>query len=199
MGAYASVIHVKVIVMLLTGKQGAAEAGADLESLGGRQAHHCPGEVRLQFVEDGCTESRRAASNDSLDGAPQGVAFGPGLLDESNHFLNPGGVAGAHDIAFDLLGGHRIRVNLGSQVANGGDPGEDFDAGNKSVEHLAGNGSSGNPSNGFPGGGSPPSLPVPDSILCVVSVVGVGGSVFGGHFLVCCGTRILVAHQDSYG
>ena len=54
-GAHASVIHVKVIVMLLTGKQGAPEAGADLESLGGRQAHHRPGEVRLQFVEDGCT------------------------------------------------------------------------------------------------------------------------------------------------
>ena len=69
-----------------------------------------------------------------------------------------------------------------------------LDAG-RSLEQLAGDGSCRHPSDGLAGRRPPSAGPVPEAVLDVVGVVGVGGSVHLSQVLVGLGAGVGVAHQ----
>jgi hypothetical protein len=90
-------------------------------------------------------------------------------------------------------GGDGFRIDVGVEFLDGFHPGEDFDAGMKGVEDLAGDGGGGDAADGFAGRGAAAAGRGADAVFGVVGVIGVAGAVFDGHFIVgpgvgrCCG------------
>jgi hypothetical protein len=78
-----------------------------------------------------------------------------------------------------------------------GHPGEHLDSG-RSREQLARDGAGGDTPDGLARTGAAAALPVPDAVLGLGGVVGVGGPEHVLHVLVGLGTRVLVAdhHRD---
>ena len=196
-GADFIIDHLKRIVVLAAGEQGASEAGANLKAFGRGDREHCFGEVSFEFVENGLAEAGRAIPDHALDHAADRVAVGTDRLDPLDHGFDHRGVAGADDVGLDHLGGDRFRIDVSVEFLDRFDPGEDLDAGVKGVEHLAGDGGSSDAADRFAGGGAATAGAGADAVFRVVSVVGVAGAVFLGHFVVGTGALVGVADEDG--
>lgn len=108
---------------------------------------------------------------------------------------------GAADVVgFDLVEGDGIGIDIGFEVVDFFDVGEDFEGGGEvSGEDFMGDGGGGDAADGFAGGGASAALPIADAVFGVVGVVGVGRTVFVLHLGVCFGAVVFIVDEDGDG
>ena len=198
-GADFVAFHVEVVVVLGAFEGGAGESRADFETFGGWDGEHGFGEVGFEAVEDGFTEPRRAATDDALDRASDGVSFGADFFDAFDHFFGRDGVASADDVGFDVGGGDGEGIDVGGNVLDGFDPSEGFEVGTEVGEDFFGDGRSGNAADGFARGGAATTGGIAGAKFGVVGVVGVRRTVFYGHLVVGLGAVVFITNEDSDG
>ena len=197
-GEDAAVFGADGVVVLEAGEADAIKAGADVEALGGGEAEHGFGEVGLEAVEDGFAPADGDFAGEAVDDAADAVAGGTGFLDAGDHAGGGFGVGAANGVGLDLGEGDVFEVDLGGDVLDLGDAGEDFDA-EALAEDFFGDGTSGNAADGFAGAGAAAALPVAESVFGLVGVVGVGGAELGGHLGIGFGAHVLVFHPHGDG
>jgi len=78
-----------------------AAANPDLEAFYRGDRHERPGQGRIEFIEDGVTEARRATIHDHLHDAARGIPLSAERLDLFFHRPGHRGIGAAHGIAFD--------------------------------------------------------------------------------------------------
>lgn len=127
------------------GDLAASEAGADLEALGGGDAEHGVGELGLELVEAGLTQTDGDVADHAGDGTADAVVVVAELLDHLGHARGGIGVgaAGGRELVdggtgdgleevevFGVGGGSGVLGSRGEQVlvANGGDEGDNLNA-----------------------------------------------------------------------
>ena len=191
-------VIVEEIVVFGAGHRDAAETGADLEALAGRQREHRLREVGLQLVEHRLAQTRRHSPRHRFDHAAQGVAVLAGLLDAfddtNGHVL----VGAARDVRFHLGLGDGVGVHLGCELPDLLDVADDFNA-VVAGEQLLGDRSRGHSPDGLARARPAAALPVANAVFGVVGVIGVGGPVLGAHVLVVLPPSVLVPHAYEYG
>ena len=196
-GVHFPGFHDEGVVVLASGLACAGEAATDLESLGGRQAHHRLREVGFEFVEDRFTKPDRDAADDTLDDAADAVTLGADFLDPLDHLPGGRGIGAAHGGGVDLGGRDACGVDRRVDVMDGADPGDALVAGVQGADNLAGDHAGGDASDGFAGGGAASPLPVADAVLRLVGEIGVRGTEHRLHLGVGRGAGILVVDGDQ--
>ena len=181
-----------------SGEAGTGEAAADLEALGRRQRQHGAGQSRFELVEHRLAEPGRHAAAHALHHAAEGVAVAPGCLDGLHHQVGRSRVGAAGGARLHVGTGHRGRISSRFDVVHRLHPPQHLYPG-RSVQQLAGDGGRRDPADGLAGRRPPAAGPVPEAVLGVVGVVGVGGPVHLSQVLVGLGAGVLVAHQHRYG
>jgi hypothetical protein len=169
---------------------GAAEAGADLESLDGGDAEHGVAEGGLELVEAGLAEARGGVADDAGDGAARRVVGVAQLGDEGLHLLRGVRVRAADGQEL-VDAGARERLGEGEEGRVGGEgvgvaleegyvthrrhEGDDLDAVGLG-QPLLGNGTSSHASNRLTGRAPAAARRGLDAVLLEVGPVGVRGT-----------------------
>ena len=179
--------------MVRTPHRDGAKAGPGLEGLAGGKAQHGLGQVGLQLVEDGGSQTGRDPARDAAHAAADGVGLASDLLDQGLHRFRRDRIRAPDGVGIHRLGADGRGVDVGDDVAHLVDPGDDLDP----SEDLAGDGARGDTGCGFPRGGATASLPVPQAVAGVVGVVGVAGPVQILEGFVGPGVGVLVADQET--
>ena len=189
--------HDEGVVVLASGLACAGKAAADLESLGGRQAHHRLCEVGFKFVEDRLAKPDRDAADDALDDTADAVTLGADFLDPLDHLPGGRGIGAAHGGGVDLGGRDACGVDRGVDVMNGADPGDALVAGVQGADDFPRDDAGGDASDGLARGGAASSFPIPDAVFGLVGEIGMGGPEHGLHLGVGRGAGILVVDGDQ--
>ena len=172
-GTDSSLAHPEGVVVGFAGEEGAFEAGPDFETFCCGEAEHPFGEVGFEFIENGFAETGGCAPDDAFDDAADGVALGADVFDPLDHPVCGFGIWATDHVRLDLFEGDGGWVDVGLDVLDGSNVGDDFDFGSERFNDLLRNGCSGDTTDGFAGGGASSSLPVTDTVLGLVGVVRV--------------------------
>ena len=109
------------------------------------------------------------------------------------------GIASAHDVALDVSSGDGGGIDIGDEVLNRFDPSEDFERGVLLFEDLERDGGGGDAADSLAGGGTTTTGERADAVFGIVGVVGMAGTVLGGHFIVGTGALIGIFYRNGDG
>jgi len=196
-GLHASFLDHEGVVVFASGEARPGKAAANFKSLCRGQAHHGLGQIGFQFVKDRLAQRMRNSTDDAFDRAADAVALGADFLDAVDHFLRGGGIGAAHRGRIDIGGRYRFGINLGIDVVDRTDIGDDFEFGMEGADDFLGDDSGGDAADGFAGGGAASTFPVPDAIFGLIGKIGVRGAEHGFHLGVGRGAGILVIDGDQ--
>ena len=191
-------VVVKRIVVRRAGHGEAGKARTGFKALARGQREHGFCQVRFEFVKDRLAPAGGNAMGDSFDDAAEGIALFAGRVNALNDLLGNLGVGHAGDVGLHLLAGDGDGVDVGNEGVNLADIGDDVDVA-IAFEQFARNCPGCNPANGFARAGSAAALPVANAVFFLIRVIRVRGAVFGPHFSVVFGTRVLVPHHHRDG
>ena len=152
--------------------------------------------VGLEPVEDRFAQPGRHPPRHRSDHSAQGIAVAPGLLDGVGHGGGGLGVGAPGGIGFDLVERHRRRIDRGLNGVDPAHPGQHLDAGHVG-EESTGHGGRSHPANGLPGRRTPTAAVIVETVLGLVGVVGVAGTVDVAQMIV--GPGALVVVLDHHG
>src|SRR5690606_16294077 len=166
-------VFVKFVVVLGPTKGHAREATPVFEAFDSIYAEHCLAELRMEFVENWLPQSGGRVPDHTSHHASDGVTVEPYLVDQVDHFVGGFLVCAPDDV---IVVPRKIKrlVGRGDDVADTGDVSVDGHAKRPQVELR--NGAGCDTCRRFTGRTPPAAAVVADSILYLVSVVGVGGA-----------------------
>lgn len=198
-GADAVAVHIEGVVVPGAGVLRGGEAGADVKSLAGGDAHHGVGQGGFQLVEDGVAQPDGAVADGAGDDAAQRVAVLASLPNGVGHGGRCGGVGCVDDVAFDGGGVRFCGGDGADDVMHLGHPGQNLDIGAEGAHDGAGDGSGGNAADGFPRAGAAASGPGANAVFRIVTEIGMRGAVGVLHLVVGRGAVVFVADGEGNG
>ena len=198
-GADLAIDDAESVVVIAAGEQRPREARADLETLGRRDGEHGLGEVRFKLVEDRLTQTRRAIPNHALDDAADRIPIRTDRFDALDHRIDHRRIAGADHVGLDHLGGDCLWIDLRLEILDGFHPSKDFDAGVKTVQHLAGDGCCCDATDCLTGRGTTATRGGANAVFRIVGVVRMARAVFHSHFVVSAGALVGISNEDGNG
>src|SRR5438477_5775662 len=186
------------VIVFRTAHARRGEPGTNFEAFGGGEAQHRFGEISFEFVENGFAQPRRNISRNTLNHATKRIAVSTRLLNEIDHVLCDRLVGTSNNRGFHVRGFNFQSVNLRDDVVNLCDEGDNFDFWKKSGQYFARDGSGGDATDCFPRTGASTALPVANSVLGLVSEIGVRGTKSFAHRFIGFRTGVLVSNENCY-
>ncbi len=186
------------IVMLRTPEKSSGIAGADFKPFGCREGEEGFGEIGFEFVENGFPPTGWDSAGDSTDDSADGIALLADGFDVGDHLLGGGLIRASNNVGFYLGEGEGFGVDGGFDVLDLINPSEDFDI-EMELEKLFSNGSGGDAADGFACRSSAPTGDRSQSVLGVVSEIGMRWAEFVAEFVVVAGALILIPDEEGDG
>ena len=192
--------------MLRSALPGPGEPAAELEPLGCRERQHGLGQIRLQPIEHGLSQSHWQTPYPAFNDPTDRISFAPDRLDPLDHGLRGRPMRATHGgrLHVGQRRERRDRVRRHHKIVNLCDERPDLDtrrSGRTSPyrQNFASNRTRSNPSDRLPGRAATAAIRIPQAVLHVVRVVSVGGSELVGHLTVGAGSLVGIAHPKRKG
>mmetsp|Transcript_11646 Transcript_11646/g.16492 ORF Transcript_11646/g.16492 Transcript_11646/m.16492 type:complete len:273 (+) Transcript_11646:355-1173(+) len=186
--------------MILSRKQCTIKPITALESLGGGNGHTGLGQIRLQLIKYGTTQSGRNIPGDAGDHSTDRISSLTYLIDPLQHFLRSLFIGTSDNVRIDVLLAECIVVNNTPDILHLGHVGQNLDA-MQILQDLASNRTGGHSPNGLSRARTTTTRNGPHTVLGIVGGIGMGGTVRHAHIVleIIARSMILVPHQHGDG
>src|SRR5581483_1899542 len=165
--------YLKWIVVLRAPHSRCRKTGTDLESFCRRYAEHRLGQISLELVENRFTEPRRDAADDAFNDPTNRITLAAHFLNKRDHLIRRRGVRATNNILLNILRLHSRTIDLRNDFMNLRDVSNDLEFCVQHRQYFLRNCASCDSTNGLPRRSTAAALPVSNSVLGLISEIGV--------------------------
>mmetsp|Transcript_20390 Transcript_20390/g.37152 ORF Transcript_20390/g.37152 Transcript_20390/m.37152 type:complete len:233 (+) Transcript_20390:499-1197(+) len=192
-------INIKLIIMLYSRQQSPSESISRFKTFRCRNGHTCLGQICLEFVKNGRSETSRDISCHARDHSTDGISTFADLVNTCQHLLSRGLIGAPDNVRVDVLHGERILINIfGLNILHFGNIRQNLDT-VVHFENLTRNGTGGDASNGLTRRGTPSTGNRANTILGIIGSIRMTGAVCNVHIIIEVVSAPLILVADDHG